>query len=154
MQLILVFGIIIAIGAVMFALQNNTPVIVTLALWTFEGSLALVLLVALGLGVLITGLLSSPAVIRGQWTTGRLRSRVADLERQLAEQQQLGRELEAELERSSSPDVRPAPLKEKPYFGLRALLTGTPQGGTSPQLERHVGNDPDLPRIDSDVAQQ
>ena len=46
MQLILISGITIAIGAVVFALQNNAPVVVTLALWTVEGSLALVLLVA------------------------------------------------------------------------------------------------------------
>jgi len=134
MQLILIFGIIIAIGAVMFALQNNSPVVVTLAMWTFEGSLALVLLVAIGLGALIAGLLSSPAVIRGQWTTGRLRSRVADLERQLAQQQQRGRELEAELARASSLDASPAPVREKPYVGLRTLIAGTPPDAT-PQLE-------------------
>ena len=64
MQLILISGITIAIGAVVFALQNNAPVVVTLALWTVEGSLALVLLVSLGIGALIAGLLSSPAAIQ------------------------------------------------------------------------------------------
>lgn len=135
MQLILIIGIIIAIGAVMFALQNNSPVIVTLGLWSFEGSLALVLLAALGLGVLIAGLLSSPTVIRGQWTAGRLRSRVTELERQLSEQQQRGCSLEAELERLSALDVSPASQKEKSYVGLRTLLTGTPPAETAPQLE-------------------
>ena len=135
MQLILILGITIAIGAVMFALQNNASVIVTLGMWSFEGSLALVLLSTLGLGVLIVGLLSSPAVIRGQWTMGRLRSRVTELERQLSEQQQRGRDLEAELARSSSLDVSPAPLKERPYVGLRTLLAGTASVETAAKLE-------------------
>ena len=53
MQLALIFGIVIAAGAVIFALQNNIPVTVTLGLWGFDGSLALLLLLALGLGVLV-----------------------------------------------------------------------------------------------------
>lgn len=109
MQLIVIFGIVIAIGAVIFSLQNNSPVVVTLAVWTFEGSLALVLLVALGLGVLIAGLVSSPAVIRRQWSASRLHSRVADLERQLAQQQQRTRELEEALARQSPVTAPMAP---------------------------------------------
>lgn len=141
MQLILILGIIVAIGAVLFALQNIVPVIVTLALWTFEGSLALVLLLALGLGALIAGLLSSPVVIRGQWTIGRQRSRIADLERQLATQEQGRRELEAELARRPADDLASAPEAEKPYVGLRALLSAgnaerdTPTQLTSPRDE-------------------
>ena len=64
MQLALIFGIVIAAGAVIFALQNNIPVTVTLGLWGFDGSLALLLLLALGLGVLVAGLVSSPPYIR------------------------------------------------------------------------------------------
>lgn len=135
MHLIMIFGIAIAIGAVVFSLQNNSPVLVTLAVWTFEGSLALVLLVALGLGVLIAGLVSSPAVIRRQWSASRLRSRVADLERQLAQQQQRTRELEEALARQSPETVSVMPADEKPYVGLRALLSGADARATSPQLE-------------------
>lgn len=128
MQLLLILGISVAIGAVVFALQNMAPVTVTLALWTFEGSLALVLLFALGLGALIAGLLSSPAVIRGQWTIGRQRGRIAELERQLAAQEQGRRELEAELARRPTLDPAPAPIPEKPYVGLRALLSAADAG--------------------------
>lgn len=135
MQLILIFGIATAIGAVVFALQNQSPVVVTLGIWTFEGSLALVLLVSLGLGALIAGLLSSPSVIRGQWTTGRLRRRVADLERQLAEQQQRVREVEAELASLSPVSADLAPVAEKPYFGFRALLSRADQANDPPALE-------------------
>jgi len=125
MQLMLILGIIVAIGAVVFALQNNLPVVVAVALWSFEGSLALVLLVSLGLGALIAGLLSSPAVIRGQWTMGRLRKQVADLERQLAAQQQRTRELEAEVARLSPAQADTTPAAEKSYVGLKTLIAGT-----------------------------
>jgi len=127
MQLMLILGIIVAIVAVVFALQNNLPVVVAIALWRFEGSLALVLLVSLGLGALIAGLLSSPAVIRGQWTMGRLRKQVADLERQLAGQQQRNRELEAEVARLSPAPAGATPVAEKPYVGLKTLIA---EGGT------------------------
>jgi len=127
MQLVLIFGIVIALGAVVFALQNNIPVTVTLALWRFDGSLALLLLLALGLGALIAGLLSSPAVIRGQWTVSRLKRQVADLEKQLAAQEkrnvELAAELAAEFARRPPAEVVDAAV-EKPYFGLRALLGG------------------------------
>jgi hypothetical protein len=41
---------------VLFALQNNALVTVTVALWHFESTLAVVLLLAIGLGVLVAGL--------------------------------------------------------------------------------------------------
>lgn len=120
MQLMLISGIVFAIGAVIFALQNNGLVVVTLALWSFEGSLAIVLLLTLGLGVLITGLLTTPAVIRAQWTNKRLHRRIAELERDAAERH-------AHEPRVAAPDEMQTPVAadpEKPYVGLRTLLTG------------------------------
>lgn len=120
MQLMLILGIVFAIGAVVFALQNEAQVVVTLALWSFEGSLAIVLLLALGLGVAITALLTTPAVIRGQWTTKRLRRQLADLEREVAASRNRGPAPAAESE-------QPAPASgdpQKPYVGLRTLLAG------------------------------
>jgi uncharacterized integral membrane protein len=135
MQLMLVLGIVFAIVAVLFALQNNVPVAVTLAVWHFDGSLALVLLLALGLGVLITGLLSSPAAIRTQWAAARLRRKVADLERELAEYEGRNRELAAEVARLCPPVVTEARAEEKPYVGLRDLLAGDP----TPPLQANTG---------------
>lgn len=105
MQLLLISGIAIIIAVVVFALQNNTPVAVTFAVWRFEGSLALVLVLTLGLGALIAGLLSSPAVIRRQLATARLQRQVADLERKLAEEEKHN----AELVRKNSPSVAASP---------------------------------------------
>ncbi len=128
MQLMLIAGIVFAIGAVVFALQNNSSVIVTLALWNFEGSLAVVLLVAVGLGVLITGLVSTPSVIRGQWASRRLRHQVGELEREIAEQQTRNAALAAELERLTPPTpAASAEPQQKPYVGLRTLLAGGDQ---------------------------
>ena len=129
MQLMLIFGIVFAIGAVVFALQNNVAVTVTIALWQFNGSLALVLLIALGLGVLITGLVSSPTVIRRQWATARLRHQVTALEKTVAEQQTRNNELVVELAQKApaSGEDEQYPVLEKPYVGLKSLLAGENQ---------------------------
>lgn len=103
MQLGLIVGIVCAIGAVIFAMQNITPVTVTLGFWSFEGSLALVLLVTLGLGALIAGLVSSPAMIRRQWAVARMGRQVADLEHRLAEQERRNAELAEALSSRALP---------------------------------------------------
>lgn len=129
MQLMLIFGIVFAIGAVTFALQNNVAVTVSVALWQFNGSLALVLLMALGLGVLITGLVSSPTVIRRQWATARLRHQVTALEKDVAEQKARNNELAVELalKTPAAGKEEPYPVSEKPYVGLKSLLAGEDQ---------------------------
>ena len=130
MQLMLISGIAFAIAAVAFALQNNTPVTVTLALWEFHGSLALVLLISLGLGALIMAFLSSPAVIRGQWAGSRLRRQVADLERQVSECQARNQELVAELARWSPTSEADGGTTNKSYVGLRTIVSGESDGLT------------------------
>lgn len=44
MQLLLILGIVFAIGSVTFALQNNIPVTVIMGFWRHDSSLAVVLL--------------------------------------------------------------------------------------------------------------
>lgn len=136
MQLGLIVGILCSIGAVIFAMQNIAAVTVTLGFWTFEGSLALVLLVALGLGALIAGLVSSPAMIRRQWSIAQLSRQAADLERKLADEVRRNEELRTELSalRSSIAGETPAPVaaEEKPYVGLRALLAGDAESKLPP----------------------
>ncbi|MCK6391890.1 MAG: LapA family protein, partial [Azonexus sp.] len=58
----------------------------------FEGSLALVFLLAMLLGALIVGLLSTPATLRRQWRGYRKTRQIRDLE---AERRQLLAEIEA-----------------------------------------------------------
>ncbi len=127
MQLALIAGIAIGIVSVLFALQNTAEVSVRFLAWSFDGSLALVLLLTLGLGALVAGLLSSPAVIRGQWTAARQGRRIAELEHLLDQQMRKNTALNAELTttRAQGSDAAPLMLEsppEKPYVGLRRLL--------------------------------
>ena len=132
MQLGLIVGILFAIVAALFAMQNIVPVVVSLGFWSFEGSLALVLLMTLGLGALIAGLVSSPAMIRRQWNTSKLARQMADLERKLADEARRNEELTAEvarLRKPVAPEAAPtaAPTEaapEKNYVGLRSLMAG------------------------------
>ena len=124
MQLMLILGIAFAMGAVLFALQNTAAITVAFAVWQFEGSQALVLLLSLGLGVLITCLVSSPTVIRRQWEATRMRRQIVDIERQVAELQRREAELVAKVQQLSPDAASEPPTEPKPYVGLRSLLGG------------------------------
>ena len=69
MIFIVILGVVIAIVAILFAFQNSAVVILTLGIWQFEQSLAIVLLITLGLGVIISLLLSIPTIIKRGWQT-------------------------------------------------------------------------------------
>ena len=64
MQLQLIVAIIVAILAVVFALQNAVPITVSFLTWRFESSLALVLLIVLALGILMSLLVSVPSRVK------------------------------------------------------------------------------------------
>lgn len=64
MRLFLVLALLIAILAVIFSFQNATTIVVALGLWTFQASLALVLLATLGIGIIIGLLVSVPSAVR------------------------------------------------------------------------------------------
>lgn len=106
MQIFLVLALIVAIVAVIFALQNPATVTVSLLFWQFDGSLALVLLVSLTAGVLISLLVSVPAVIRRSRGAPADRRTIETLRSQLAERDQQIKDLEARL---SAPP--PAPVE-------------------------------------------
>ena len=123
MQLLLILGIVFAIGAVTFALQNSVPVTVIFGFWRYDSSLALVLLVALALGALIAALVSTPSVIKGQWAGARLRRQVASLEDDRTSLERRVRELESETAQKTPAPV-PAAEEAAPYVGLKALMMG------------------------------
>jgi len=110
MQLFLIVGITFAICAVSFALQNNVPVTVVLSSWRFDNSLAVVLLVTLGLGSLITALVSTPGIIEGQWSRARLRRQIASVAR---EKEILERRLHLLEQEIARPAADPAPAAER-----------------------------------------
>ena len=123
MLLLLILGIVFAIGAVTFALQNNVAVTVVFAFWRFDSSLAIVLLVALALGVLIAGLVSTPSVIKAQWAGARLRRQVASLEADRLSLERRVRECESAMAQQT-PATVPRMEATAPYVGLKSVMMG------------------------------
>jgi uncharacterized integral membrane protein len=98
MQVLLILALVIAIITVIFAVQNAMPVTVSFLVWQFVNApLALVLLLAVGLGLLISLLVSVPTMAGNRWTISRLKKRVAELEKSIQEQQARAATLEANL---------------------------------------------------------
>jgi diguanylate cyclase (GGDEF)-like protein len=87
MQLFIVLALAIAFLAVLFALQNQAVVAISLFVWTFDEPLAVVLLVTLVLGVLIGLLVSIPSLIRRNWSIARQKKQIEGLEYQMQQHQ-------------------------------------------------------------------
>jgi uncharacterized integral membrane protein len=85
MQVFLLISLFIAILAIVFALQNAIPVTITFLVWKLDSSLALVLLVALAVGVLISFLATLPSLFRGRWTVSSQKRQVKRLEAQVVD---------------------------------------------------------------------
>jgi len=79
MRIGLIVGIVIAIAAVAFALQNNVPVTVTFLVWRFDSSLAMVLLLALALGAVAMALVTAPGAVKARWALSRQRKEISEL---------------------------------------------------------------------------
>ena len=84
MQLVIIFALVVAILAVLFAFQNPGLVTLNLFAWTFNKPLALFLLIAFLLGALVLGLLSIPGSIRRAQEAKKHRKAVTDLEYNLS----------------------------------------------------------------------
>lgn len=97
MQLLTISAMLVAVGGVVFAMQNDVPVTVTFLLWRFDSSLAMVLLLALVIGGTIVALASTPATLRRQWTISRLNKRVAELEKTCIDQKNASAERDGHL---------------------------------------------------------
>ncbi len=85
MLIFVILALLILFFAVIFALQNTATAVVTFLFWKFDGSLALVMLIALGAGLLISFLAYLPNLLRGHWSGRKMRKQVAELEGNLAE---------------------------------------------------------------------
>lgn len=107
MQIFLFLALLIAGLGVVFALQNTTPVDVNFLVWSFHGSLALVLLGALAAGALISLLASLPALIRDKWAIRAHRKRQGELESSLDDHRQRLEESERKLNELQNPQPQP-----------------------------------------------
>lgn len=95
----LVLALIIAILMVFFALENPMMVTVSFFGYAVQGSLALIIMVAMGVGVLIGVLVMLPGRIKSGLSNARHRKRIGVLES----------DLEEHKTRLSSMEKRPAP---------------------------------------------
>lgn len=137
MQWLIIFAILVAIGGVMFALQNNAPVIVSFAIWEFHGSLALVLLLTLAAGMIIAALVSVPATVRMKWRIRRQQGRIDRLEENRTELETRVQD----LERRVPPVSMETPEGEVlPYVGLRQMMSGTEHAHDTPEEEDRSGD--------------
>lgn len=80
MQIFLILALIVAIVAVIFAVQNVAVVAVSFFAWHIQIPLAVALLAALGVGVLITILVSLPGKVKGRWNSASNRKKFSNLE--------------------------------------------------------------------------
>lgn len=102
MQIFLILALVLALIAVIFALQNTVPITVSFLFWQFHGSLALVLIISLAAGVLITALFVVPELLRGRWLLRKLRKQMVELESNLDAHKQRLEEADHRLREQSS----------------------------------------------------
>jgi lipopolysaccharide assembly protein A len=84
MLFFLIIGLLLGAVAVIFALQNITTISVTFFTWQVDGSLALILMLAIVAGVLISILVSIPEVIRTHMRISGLKKQNKKLEDEIA----------------------------------------------------------------------
>ena len=83
MQVFLFIALLIMLVAIVFAVQNNDPTQVQFLAWKTEGSLALILLLTLAAGALISYLVSLPSKLRDKLTIRSQGKQIEQLERNL-----------------------------------------------------------------------
>ena len=87
----LILALLIVFLAVAFSLQNQEPITINFFAWTFEGSLVLVLLTTLALGIIISVLASLPSQLKKNRLIAQQHKTISDLEQ-------------------STPEPKPSPL--------------------------------------------
>jgi len=115
----LIFALLIAVIAVIFALQNTITVTISFLAWKVTGSLSLVLLITLAIGALIGLLVLTPSAIRNTIAASSHRKRIGLLETELDEHRLRITELEKAqpvLPSSEPPKAEPVtpPAAEPP----------------------------------------
>ena len=82
MRIFFVIALILALLVTVFAVQNNQPITISFLFWSINGSLALVLMVTLVLGIVIGVLLMAPGSVRNRLQVGGLQRSLRSLEQE------------------------------------------------------------------------
>jgi len=85
MRIFFAVALILALLVTVFAVQNNQPITISFLFWSIEGSLALVLMITLVLGIVIGILLMAPGSVRNRLQIGGLQRSVRFLEQEKAD---------------------------------------------------------------------
>jgi uncharacterized integral membrane protein len=100
---LLILALLIAILAVVFAVQNPAMVAVTFLAWDVEQSLALVLIFTLVLGIVIGLLGMLPGLIRSRWRLTAQAKKLEATEKKLQEEILKREEAERQLQTLQAP---------------------------------------------------
>lgn len=76
----LITFLLVLFFAVAFSLQNSEPITINFFSWTFQGSLAIVLLTALACGVVLSVIASLPSFIKKSRLIAQQQRTIAQLE--------------------------------------------------------------------------
>jgi lipopolysaccharide assembly protein A len=82
--LYVVIVLLVAIMAVMFAAQNSAPVAISFFSWSATGSLSLLLIITLSIGIVIGVLIMAPSVFRRSIQSSGLRRKLHRSEKEKA----------------------------------------------------------------------
>lgn len=122
---VLVVVLIFAILAVIFALQNSVLVTAVFFSWEFEGSLALMLLIALAVGVIIGLLVLLPGIMQRNRNLRTQRKKITGFEKTNTELESQIQQLKKQLEppvvvpppTNAAVDIPSQPVIETPSIG-------------------------------------
>lgn len=120
MPLLLIAALVVAFFAIIFALQNAAPVAVSLGVWEFEASLAIILLATLAIGFFLGLCVALPSLLRRNLRISRQKKQVEQLQSEL---------VEARTVLPSTPPAPDTPGEERPTNSEppRSLPPSTPQ---------------------------
>lgn len=83
MILFLILGLLIGAIAIIFTFQNMATITVMFLVWQFEGSLALIVVLAIAAGMIISMFLSVPENLRKKFQISKLKDRNVELKDEL-----------------------------------------------------------------------
>ncbi len=95
-----IIGILLGGAVVVFALQNVAPVMVTFLSWSFQGSVAFIVIVSVLIGVVINMLFSASAFLKGMLTESKLNRNNHDLRNELDDHKVMLADAHAKLAQS------------------------------------------------------
>ena len=133
MILLVVVGLIMAILAVLFAFQNAAVVTINFGVWQLEQSLAIVLISTLGLGIIISLLLSLPTILKRGWQNSRQKNKIAQLQTQIKSNNQMTFE-----QQQQSLAQQEATLELLQAFSLSEAVTGLLNKNAAVELTEYL----------------